>query len=123
LFDKDDKQTVFATPWSNPLEKRLAEIYLRLQIASHNAVAYGFCTEAWLSDKSKTKDMIPASESENRQEVVVAFAVTREEKDIRSWIIKRDWHERVISLELKHPFNDPTTSPLTFTSWMTELLT
>lgn len=119
LFDKNDHETRFATPWNDNFQKKLAEFFLRMQIVRYESVAYSFVTEAWLAltNSPDYKPNQPAGEQSERQEVVVALAVNRESQELRTWIIKRDYHERVIKLELKH-IKDADTS---FTSWMSSL--
>lgn len=105
---------LIATPWMNDLEKKVVGIMIKRRLQESKADAYSFSTECWTSKWKPGEPRIPASESPNRKEALIALAVSRAgEKLFRSWEIIRSPEGKAIAL--RH------TEPIGFESWLVEL--
>jgi hypothetical protein len=103
------KIDIFATPWSDDTEKRMAQLLVRARIRLDNAEAYSFVSEAWMLSVDKSEypnaaeyDGIRPSQSDKRVEVVSAIAVAKSEvgldKLFHTWKIERDGKGSIVKL-------------------------
>ena len=103
------KIDIFATPWADDTEKRMAQLLVRARIRLDNAEAYSFVSEAWMLSVDKSEypnaaeyDGIRPSQSDKRVEVVSAIAVAKSEagldKLFHTWKIERDRKGSIVKL-------------------------
>lgn len=122
LINKNGENFVVITPWTNPTDKLLAEMQLRLEMQERKIIAYAFVIEAWSArapegwTPEKGGKLDQPSKRADRKEVVIASVHDGKTIHVRVWNIKRDWHDRAASLEL----TDGEANG--FESWMTTLL-
>ena len=101
LINGEGKANILATPWRDNREKRLAELFIKLQMTAQGTVAYSFVTEAWAAQAPQ--DWRPGQprtfpEPRNdpaRREVVIAMACTADAQRMRSWVIHRNHLEQI----------------------------
>ena len=121
LFDADGKFQIHATPWEDEADKKLAELFIRIQMIQHKTVAYSLVTEAWVAAAPKgwTPDQprtFPEARLDpERREAVIALACTRTEHRAKSWWIRRNHLEQIAALEPNWLDGD-------YQSWLTTLL-
>jgi|SRR5215469_586357 len=104
LIDAAGNSTLFSTPWNNELEKRLAEIFLRLRIRRFGAVAYLFMSECWvaIATAPEREKGFPATlprERSDKFEAVIALACVKGRALWKVWKMLRDSEQRVTVLE------------------------
>lgn len=103
------KIDIFATPWADDTEKRMAQLLVRARIRLDNAEAYSFVSEAWMLSVDKSEypnaaeyDGIRPSQSDKRVEVVSAIAVAKSaaglDKLFHTWKIERDGKGSIVKL-------------------------
>ena len=122
-IDRQGSAHVCGTPWENPGEKK--EMIREVQMMMHRdgAICYSLATEAWAAFAPKGWDPdkdppILAGDQPDRREVVIAFAVDRENNsEWRRWAMRRDGIGMVTALD-EESFMDAEK----IHSWMTQLL-
>ena len=123
LINEADEITVLMTPWRDNNEKLLIEMMMKLEMRERKTIAYGIVTEAWIAKVPEgwtPGEDLPLQPRKNpdRREVVLAFVTDGKTVTTRMWAIKRDWHDRVTSLELEKSSETPDG----FEGWMTKML-
>jgi hypothetical protein len=108
--------TVFGAPYKNDEEKERVRRMLRKEIRKRKVYRYSFVSEAWALNVAADEFHLRASKDPRRIEIVLALAVDRTARKIRSWKIERS--EDGICRELT-PLHDKNE---TWESWMAELL-
>lgn len=87
----DDEIIFVGTPWDGDEQKDMAIHLLKDLMKRHNATAYSFLTEAWVSAQRRDDpDRTPPSQRADRREVVMAMATNGSDTKYRSWLIIRD---------------------------------
>ena len=126
LINEEGNARILATPWRNDLEKRLAELFMKVQMAEHGTVAYSFVTEAWASippegwRPGQPRTFPEPRNDPARREMVIALAATSDSHRMKSWLIHRNHLEQIAGLEEHKDF--PSDSGGVFESWLADLL-
>ena len=122
LINKKGETTVVTTPWSDEREKDLARKFISGQIKERKTIVYSIVVESWVAmapegwePGMELPEEQQARNQVNRKEAVIAIASNGKEKKWREWLIKRDWNEQPINLELQQKLEKPE-------GWMADLL-
>lgn len=95
----DDEIIFVGTPWDGDEQKDMAIHLLKDLMKRHNATAYSFLTEAWVSAQRRDDpDRTPPSQRADRREVVMAMATNGSDTKYRSWLIIRDMDGNCVDL-------------------------
>lgn len=99
-----DEIMIVGTPWQDDDQKDMAVALLRRMMASHQAKAYSFLTEAWVARQPKgwkigdPQGSAPKNRPD-RKEVVLAMASNGSSTKYKSWDIIRDQDGNCIELK------------------------
>jgi len=127
LLNAKGEAHIEATPWRDDKEKRLAEIFMKLQMRKHGTVAYSFVTEAWAAiapegwRPGQPRTFPEPRKDPTRREMVIALACTADEHRMKSWLIHRNHLEQIFALEEDKSLvgDEPGKG---FESWLADLL-
>lgn len=115
-IDQEGHPHIVATPWQDDTEKKFFAAKIRLAMVLCDASAYSFVCEAWAANEKPGEAHIQPRNRADRREIVLAFATDGDQIEWKSWNIKRDWNDCVLSLEEEEPMKGRRTS------WLTQLL-